>query len=329
MYNLNGDYMKILVVFTGGTIGSSAQNGIISPNNESKRTLIQNFDNKNNLIFEEAEPYFALSENNTGKNLSILISCVMDNLNHYDGIIIAHGTDTLQYSASALSFALGSNTIPVVFVSANYPLNDNRSNGNDNFKGAVQFIESSGGTGVFICYKNSCGTTYIHRGSRVMAHHECSDDIFSIKNQYYGMIENDKFIKNNHYRAIEDEIKPFGKVHLNSHSDIKTIYCAVGEGFSHSKNNVYLIKAYHSGTLPTADQKLIAFTKSENEIFLSGFDKSSIYESAVIYDDLGLNILPVSSFISSYIKLWLAKSMKLPLKEIMQKSLGEDIIPSV
>ncbi len=320
--------MKILVVFTGGTIGSSANNGVIIPNSESKRALIQNYNNKDGIIFEETEPYFALSENSTGENLTKLVNCVYDNIDAYDGIIIAHGTDTLQYSGCAISFALGSNTVPVVLVSANYPLNDKRSNGNNNFKAAVEFIKSKGGKGVFVCYKNSNGITYIHRAARAMAHYEYSDDLFSIKNQYYGIMENGNFIKNEKYRAKKDEIKPFGKINLNKHSEIKTIYSAVGENFEHNYNNIYLVKTYHSGTLPTADKSFIDFAKSDNQIFISGFDKCSVYESAVIYKDLGLNILPVSTFISSYIKLWLAKSKGLPLNEIMQKSLGEDIVPA-
>lgn len=320
--------MKILVVFTGGTIGSTENKGIIIPNSESKRALIKNYNNKDGIIFEETEPYFSLSENSTGENLTKLVNCVYDNIDAYDGIIIAHGTDTLQYSGCALSFSLGSDTVPVVLVSANYPLSDKRSNGNDNFKAAVEFIKSKSGKGVFICYKNSNGITYIHRASRAMAHYEYSDDLYSIKSQYYGIMESGNFIKNNKYREKKDKIKPFKKINLNKHSEIKTIYSAVGEGFEHDSNNIYLVKAYHSGTLPTADKSFIDFAKSDNQIFISGFDKGSVYESAVIYDDLGLNILPVSTFISSYIKLWLAKSKGLPLNEIMQKSLGEDIVPA-
>lgn len=318
--------MKILVVFTGGTIGSSSKKGIISPNVDSKRNLINNFDNKTNIVFEETEPYFALSENNTGENVTKLIECVVDNINDYDGIIIAHGTDTLQYSACALSFAVGSDTIPVVLASANYPLDDACSNGNDNFAAAVRFIEQKGGRGVFIAYKNSDGICYIHRGSRAMAHFEFSDDLFSVRNQYFGIMKNDDFVKNENYRAVCDETEPFGKIKLNAHCNIKIINSAVGEAFDYDKDNIYLIKAYHSGTLPTSDKSFIDFVTKNDKVFISGFDKSSVYESAVFYADSAVHILPVSSFISSYVKLWLAESSGLPLNSVMHKSLGEDIL---
>lgn len=320
--------MKILVVFTGGTIGSASKNGIISPSGDSKRTLINNFDNKNNIIFEEAEPYFSLSENNTGENLTKLIACVKANITDYDGIIIAHGTDTLQYSAAALSFALGSDTIPVVLVSANYPLDDKQSNGNDNFTSAVRFIEQQAGNGVFISYKNSNGVCCIHRGSRVMGHPDFSDDLFSVKNQYFGIIDNGEFVKNENYRAVPDEIDPFGAVQLNPHSNIKIINAAVGEAFDYNADCLYLIRAYHSGTLPTADKSLIDFARRSRNIFVSGFDRNSVYESAAVYDDMGFKTLPVSSFVSSYIKLWIAESVGISADDIMYKSLGEDIVPN-
>lgn len=318
--------MKILIIFTGGTIGSLANDGVVCPSGQSKRMLVDSFDNKHNIIFDETEPYFALSENNTGENLTSLINCVIDNIDKdYDGIIVAHGTDTIQYSASALSFALGANTIPVVIVSANYNLADKRSNGADNFAGAVDFVESRQGRGVFVSYKNSDGRVYIHRGSRLLAHNEFSDDLFSVKNQYFGIIDNGRFVKNENYKAVKDEIEPFGRVELGSHSCIKVVNSRVGEAFDYDKNKIYLVKSYHSGTLPTADENFINFAKSNN-VFLNGFDKNTVYESAVIYDELGLNILPVTSFISSYIKLWLAQSKNLDLKSIILQSLGEDIV---
>jgi len=318
--------MKILVIFTGGTIGSTESGGIISPNAAGKRALLNDYDNKYNITFEQAEPYYALSENNTGVQLTQLIQCVHENLNSCDGIIIAHGTDTLQYSACALSFACGTNTVPIVLVSANHPLTDSRSNGRDNFSNAVDFIRGKSGRGVFICYKNSCGTVYIHRGSRVLAHREFEDNLFSIKNQYYGIMKNGSFIKNESYTAQKDEIQPFGCVSLSAHSDIKTIHTAVGEDFKYDSSKPCLIKAYHSGTLPTDDKSFLSFAGANKNIFLSGFHKKNVYESAAGYQALGLHILPVSTFISSYIKLWMASSLNLPLDEIMQKSLGEDIV---
>ncbi|MDE7124350.1 MAG: asparaginase domain-containing protein, partial [Eubacterium sp.] len=109
--------MEILVIFTGGTIGSSTNNQVISPNEKNTRLLIEMYKNEygTDIQFITAQPYYTLSENNTGKTLLQLISFVCDKTNDdYSGIIVTHGTDTLQFSAAALSYALGANCKPVM-----------------------------------------------------------------------------------------------------------------------------------------------------------------------------------------------------------------------
>jgi L-asparaginase len=61
----------------------------------------------------------------------------------------------MPYTAAYLGLKLGLCDIPVVLVSAAYPLSDSRSNGLDNFRGAVDFIRSGVGKGVFVSYRNS------------------------------------------------------------------------------------------------------------------------------------------------------------------------------
>ena len=57
--------MKVHVVFTGGTIGSTASGGVISPADSSKSVLLENYIalHGNDVSFEIVSPYFALSEN--------------------------------------------------------------------------------------------------------------------------------------------------------------------------------------------------------------------------------------------------------------------------
>lgn len=128
----------------------------------------------------------------------------------------------MQYSAAALSYALGNSCKPVMLVSSNFVLTDESANGLPNFAAAVDFIENKYGNGVFVPYKNSDGKLYIHRASRLLQHSELSDDIFSIKNKYYGSYNGDTFIKNPDFDEKEDEIKPLVKLHFpNSAKTLK------------------------------------------------------------------------------------------------------------
>ena len=89
------------------------------------------------------------------------------NFNDYDGIIIAHGTDTLAYTTNMLSIMLSGIDIPVVMVSSNYILSDDRANGNDNFINAVFFISHSKYKGVYAIYRNNKGVNVVYLGSRL------------------------------------------------------------------------------------------------------------------------------------------------------------------
>ena len=116
---------KFLFVFTGGTIGSTVKGEYISTDVKKPYILIEGYKERYGELgaYDTLTPYTILSENLNGKHMTALIKTVKDNLNGgYEGIIVTHGTDTLAYSASALSYALGNCKVPVCLVSANYPL---------------------------------------------------------------------------------------------------------------------------------------------------------------------------------------------------------------
>lgn len=329
--------MKILVAFTGGTIGSSVSENVIGTNSESKRLLIDMYKKKygDDTEFITAQPYYALSENSTGKNISSLISFICGAINNdIDGIIVTHGTDTLQYTAAALSYALGSACRPVVIASSNYVLTDSRANGPDNFKGAVDFIKGGFGRGVFVSYRNNNGSLVIHRACRLLPHNELSDEIFSIKNQYYGRFENGGFIKNPDYAARKDETKPFENANLSEYSNkIAVIQPYPGLKYPALSDNTktVLIKTYHSGTICTDNKSFENFADELKQkkipCYICGAEGRKIYESAKAYEKYGFTVLPPSSFISQYIKLWLALENNISFDEICKTSLGEDILP--
>ena len=179
--------MKILVIFTGGTIGSTLSDGWISPDADKKYQLIAKFRevSSSKAEFDSLTPYTILSENLSARELNLLIDCVRDKLSRdYDGIIVTHGTDTLPFTASALSLALGTDCLPVVLVSSNYPLEDSRANGLANFAAAVSFIESGAGRGVFVSYKNRNDRVNFHAGLRLLPHGELTDEVYSAGGSY-------------------------------------------------------------------------------------------------------------------------------------------------
>lgn len=345
--------MKLLVIFTGGTIGSTVNEGYISTDQGKAYQLIEMYKalGKRQADFTLNEPYTLLSENLTGTYIARLGSCVLENVNKgYEGIIITHGTDTIQYSAAALGYLLADIDIPVLLVSSNFVLDDERANGLVNFAAAVDFIASKAGTGVFVPYRNSDGVIYVHRGTRLLPHQPYSDDLQSVLNQYYGIVTCDgNFVKNRSYQTAEEQLaaaeqesgKQLAAAGLELpdswNSDILRIYPYPGMSYSMPEKlpRAILLDTYHSGTLCSAAPGMERFFEtaaSENiPVFLTGASGGIDYESVKHWKGLGVITLPQASPIAMYSKLWLALSskkllQKVSLEEVMTSSLGEDIV---
>src|SRR5262249_27759159 len=98
----------------------------------------------------------------------------------YSGIIIAHGTDTMHYTAAALSFALKNLPIPVVLVGAQRSSDRPSSDAALNLLGAAIMAIKSEVAGVFVAMHNSVSDDCVacHIGTRVRKNHTSRRDAF-------------------------------------------------------------------------------------------------------------------------------------------------------
>ncbi len=327
--------MKILVVITGGTIGSTTLGSFTSLDAEKNYTLIEKFskNHSDDVVFETISPYSILSENLTADELNKLIACVGENLHKdYQGIIVTHGTDTLQYSAAALSYCFSNIDIPVVLVSSNFPLDNENSNGHINFEAAVEFIKSDGSGGVFVAYKNKDDDkTTIHYGTRMYVHLENTDEVYSINDQFFalykdGVVEsNDKYMKT----AFDNQNTNYK---FSNETGVMVISSLPGDSFAYDLTDVkaVLVRPYHSGTINTADGCLQQFCKKAQErnvpVFIMTTGLKAQYESTSVFKALGIVPLPLSTFVSQYMKLWIANSNGLDIKAFMSKEIAQEHI---
>lgn len=335
--------MSILVIFTGGTIGSTVSDGYISTDASKTYKLLELYKpmNRHQVTFDLTEPYTLLSENLTGEHLALLGKCVKENMGKgYEGIIITHGTDTIQYSAAALQYAIPDLDIPVMLVSSNFVLEDPDSNGLVNFHAAVEFIVSKAGKGVFVPYKNNDGVVYIHKGTKLLWHLPCNDDLHSILNQYYCIYNTDDTFTINERYAVNDSPKESLALPSKWDSGILRIFPYPGMSYPDLDRleplKAILLETYHSGTLCSVTPGMQRFleTASANQVpvFLSGADGGLDYDSVKIWQQLQVITLPFASPVAMYIKLWMAletldSSDIDGLKEIMNTPIGDDIIP--
>ena len=334
--------MSILVIFTGGTIGSTVSDGYISTDASKTYKLLELYKPRNHhhVTFDIVEPYTLLSENLTGEHLALLGKCVKEHMNKpYDGIIITHGTDTIQYSAAALQYSFPDLNVPVMLVSSNYVLEDPASNGLDNFHAAVEFIMAKAGKGVFVPYKNNDGVVYVHKGTRLLWHLPCNDDLHSVINQYYGTMEaDDTFVPNDKYTQNNSSTEELA-LPSKWNSGILRIFPYPGMFYPNLNKldplKAILLETYHSGTLCSVTPGMQRFLETASiarvPVFLSGANGGLDYESVKIWKELQVITLPLISPVAVYIKLWMTlekySSDVEKVKEIMGTPIGDDIIP--
>ena len=296
--------MKILVIFTGGTIGSRIKDGWISTDSSTKYALIESYKADTDISFETEEPYFLLSENLSAKSINLLMDHLYTALSKdFDGIIVTHGTDTLHFSAAAAHLAFASADKPIVFVSANYPLENKASNGDDNFEGAVEFIKSGVKSGVYISYKNPSGEHFIHSADKALGFSENDDSIYSLNKKPFAVYKNKK-------------VTVFGKPSLEV--SVRTAFCEFpnilvisthpADSFAYSLENcnAVILRPYHSGTLNTENSAFKAFLERAKNIpvFLVNAPEGTTYETTKEYEKLGIISLPHSTFAHTYMKIW-------------------------
>ena len=132
---------RVLIIYTGGTIGMVESEHGYAPKKGYLRKVLNNFSE----LFSEGMPQCELIEFDSlcdSSNISIadwcrMARCVEENYARFDGFVILHGTDTMAYTASALSFMLENLAKPVVLTGAQIPIGKARSDARDNLIGAV------------------------------------------------------------------------------------------------------------------------------------------------------------------------------------------------
>lgn len=325
--------MQISIIFTGGTIGSRLhENGIGTDTNAPRELLLRyREESGDRTVFHTTAPYTLLSENLEFSHVAQLTNAIKDELQRTDGVIVTHGTDTLPYTAVALSYTLGLTSKPVVLVSSNYILSDTRANGVENFRAAVQFLrEIQNAHGVYVSYKNPGEPVRILRAARLLPHLAPTEAVHSLGG-VIATVQDDRLMPTP-CSEKGDEIPPFsvenfkkggGRVlFLRAHPNM--IYPSLNANVK-----AVLFETYHSGTLPTATKELQAFAKKAMQkgvpVFAASMTGEEAYESTNAYESLGIIPLPPLSPVAAYLKLCLTIACGLNPQQTLLRPLGGDL----
>lgn len=135
---------RILIIYTGGTFGMTYdQDGVLIPFDFS--LILEHLPTLKNLALELTVVSFESpidSSNITPEHWQILARIIGQNYDSHDGFVVLHGTDTMAYTASALSFMLEGLGKPVIFTGAQLPISEARSDARENLITALDFASA-------------------------------------------------------------------------------------------------------------------------------------------------------------------------------------------
>jgi L-asparaginase len=132
---------RILLIYTGGTIGmmKDFETGALKAFNFSK--LLQKIPELKQLDCDIETLSFEnpIDSSNMNPEQWVAIATIIDeNYSKFTGFVVLHGSDTMSYSASALSFMLENLAKPVVFTGSQLPIGDLRTDAKENLITAIQ-----------------------------------------------------------------------------------------------------------------------------------------------------------------------------------------------
>jgi L-asparaginase len=135
---------KVLIIYTGGTFGMTYDKaGVLVPFDFS--LILEQLPTLKNLSLELTVISFENpidSSNISPEHWSVLGNIISENYEAHDGFVVLHGTDTMAYTASALSFMLEGLAKPVIFTGAQLPITEPRSDARENLITALEIASA-------------------------------------------------------------------------------------------------------------------------------------------------------------------------------------------
>lgn len=257
---------RILIIYTGGTIGMQNTESGYVPVSGFRSVIDEQLHPPSGARLPdydviEIEPVIDSANLNPG-HWHILSSLIEKHYDTYDGFIVLHGTDTMAYSASALSFLLIGLDKPVIFTGSQIPLIELRSDAQDNLCNALILAAYHPVPEVTIFFHGK-----LIRGNRSTKSKATGLDAFESPN-YPWLGQVGPNIEIHSELVLPETRKQFSCPEFNAHSvAILPIYPGLNENICRSIVETdglegLIIQSYGVGNLPDQNKALMTALKS-------------------------------------------------------------------
>ncbi len=255
--------ISVLIIYTGGTIGmvNNPETGSYAPFNFSQ--IAQEVPTLKRFGFQLSTIAFEPpvdSSNLTPEVWVRMSNIIKDNYHQHDGFVVLHGTDTMSYSASALSFMLENNAKPVIFTGSQLPVGTLRTDGRENLISAIEIAAAKKKDGspqvpeVCIYFEN-----FLYRGNRTSKRNAEHFNAFSSEN-YPPLAEAGIHIKYNYSAIHYPDHRKILRVHCNLDMNIAILKMYPGisqnvvEGITGiSGLKAIILETFGSGNAPSSE----------------------------------------------------------------------------
>ncbi|MES2761366.1 MAG: type I asparaginase [Bacteroidota bacterium] len=215
---------SILLIYTGGTIGmmQDVRTGELKPFNFKALTKqipeLEKFDIElSSISFKHP-----IDSSNMHPRVWIeLVTIIKDNYKKHDGFVILHGSDTMSFTASALSFMLENLDKPVILTGSQLPIGIIRTDGKENLITAIEIAAAQKNKKPIVTEVCIYFEYKLHRGNRTYKYNSAHFDAFKSPN-YPALAEAGVNIQYNHSALLKPSKKALS-VHTELDNDIAVL----------------------------------------------------------------------------------------------------------
>lgn len=144
---------KILLIATGGTIASRSGDLGLKPTMGSTDMLDYVPEIKDFCLVDTLQIYNIDSTNVTPQHWVALATAIYENYSRYDGFVICHGTDTMAYTAAALSYMVQHSSKPIVLTGSQKPIDKEDTDARINLRDSFLYATSEAAADVVIVFQ--------------------------------------------------------------------------------------------------------------------------------------------------------------------------------
>lgn len=257
----NPPEQAILIIYTGGTLGmvqDREKAGLVPFDFEQileKIPELRHFDMQ--LTLHSLEPLIDSSDITPDHWLQIA-QIIQQNYQQYDGFVVLHGTDTMAFSASALSFLLEGLNKPVVFTGAQLPIGTVRNDARTNLLTSIEIAAAKKGGVPLVPEVCICFHDLLLRGNRAKKLESAHFDAFHSEN-YPALATIGTHIEYNHSAILPYDQDQTLQVQAGMESNVAILkmFPGISEKVVQNVLNIdglkgLIIETYGSGNAPTA-----------------------------------------------------------------------------